>query len=62
MTGDFSLDNPYNGLNQFKLGFRPRVYEYIGEYDLPMNVKKYFKLRNNGVLAKILIKQILKRK
>ncbi len=62
MTGDFSLENPYNGLNQFKLGFRPRVYEYIGEYDLPIDSKKYYKLRSNGVLAKIFNKTDIKKK
>ena len=61
MTGDFSLENPYNGLNQFKLGFRPRVYEYIGEYDLPINSKKYYKLRSSGVLAKIFNKTDIKK-
>ena len=61
MTGDFSLENPYNGLNQFKLGFRPRVYEYIGEYDLPIDSKKYYKLRSSGVLAKIFNKTDIKK-
>ncbi len=52
MTGDFSKDNPYHGLNAFKLGFHPRVYEYIGEYDLAIKPMKYKKLRLNGNLAK----------
>ena len=60
MTGDFSLENPYNGLNQFKLGFHPSVYEYIGEYDLPIDSKKYYKLRSSGVLAKIFNKTDIK--
>ena len=53
LTGDFSKENPYLGLNEFKIGFNPRIYEYIGEFDLPLNEKKYMKMRSNGELAKI---------
>lgn len=53
LTGDFSKENPYLGLNEFKIGFNPRIYEYIGEFDLPLNEKKYLKMRFNGELAKI---------
>lgn len=52
MTGDFSASNPYNGLNKFKLGFKPDVYEYIGEYDLIVNEQDYFYLKETGALAK----------
>ena len=66
ITGDFSLDNPYYGLNQFKLGFKPKVYEFIGEFDLPIQPRKYLKLRKNGTLAKTFnkkdIKQVPKKK
>lgn len=51
MTGDFSKDNPYIGLNEFKLNFKPKVYEYIGEYDLMVKPRKYKKIRRNGLLA-----------
>ena len=57
MTGDFTKENPYYGLNKFKLGFNPKIYEYIGEYDLPIKEKKYIKLRTNGELAKIFNKK-----
>ena len=64
MTGDFTNENPYKGLNEFKLGFNTKVYEYIGEYDLPIIGTKYKKLRMNGNLAKTFnktdIKQIQK--
>ncbi len=53
LTGDFSKENPYFGLNEFKIGFNPRIYEYIGEFDLPLNDKKYQKMRSSGELAKI---------
>ena len=60
MTGDFSKENPYHGLNEFKLNFKPKVYEYIGEYDLVVKPLKYKKLRSNGQLAKIFNKTDLK--
>jgi len=41
ITGDFSKDNPYRGLNEFKLNFDPSVYEYIGEFDLIINQTVY---------------------
>ena len=60
ITGDFTIDNPYYGLNKFKLGFKPRVYEYIGEFDLPIQPRKYLKLRRNGTLAKTFNKKDIK--
>ena len=60
MTGDFTKENPYNGLNQFKLGFKPKIYEYIGEYDLPILPAKYKKQRLNANLAKIFNKPDIK--
>lgn len=51
-TGDFSLSNPYYGLNQFKLGFKPDVYEFIGEFDLVLNEKAYQSLLKKSLLAK----------
>ena len=52
MTGDFSPSNPYYGLNEFKLGFKPDVYEYVGEYDLIIDEEDYFYLKETGALAK----------
>lgn len=37
ITGDFTDKNPYKELNDFKLKFKPTVYEYIGEFDLIIN-------------------------
>jgi peptidoglycan pentaglycine glycine transferase (the first glycine) len=62
MTGDFTKENPYYGLNEFKIGFKPKIYEFIGEYDLIINNKKYNNLLNNGTLAKIFNKTNLKEK
>ncbi len=61
LTGDFTKENPYYGLNKFKLGFNPKVYEFIGEYDLVIQEKKYSQLLSNGTLAKIFNKPDLKK-
>ena len=52
IVADFSKDNVYHGLNRFKLGFNPDVYEYIGEFDLIINDNAYNYLQRNGLLAK----------
>lgn len=52
MTGDFSTNNSYYGLNQFKLGFKPHIYEFIGEFDLIFNEHAYHNLIKKGLLAK----------
>ena len=62
MTGDFTKDNPYFGLNEFKLNFKPKVYEYIGEYDLMVKPRLYKKIRKNGILASEFNKDYLKYK
>lgn len=52
VVGDFKNDNPYSGLNRFKLGFNPIIYEYIGELDLIIDHKIYKNLLTSGILAK----------
>ena len=52
VVGDFKNNNPYSGLNRFKIGFNPRIFEYIGEYDFIINPKMYEILNLNGYLAK----------
>lgn len=52
ITGDFSEENPYKGLNDFKLNFNPLTFENIGEYDLLINEGLYKNLDQNGLLAK----------
>ena len=37
ITADFSETNPYKKLNDFKLRFKPNVFEYVGELDLIVN-------------------------
>lgn len=57
IVADFDKDNPYHGLNRFKLGFNPDVYEYIGEFDLVINESVYNHLLKSGILAKELNKE-----
>ena len=47
-----SIDNPYHGLNRFKNGFNPDIYEYIGEFDLVIDEHQYNHLLKSGMLAK----------
>lgn len=60
ITGDFSKDNPYKGLNDFKLSWGPRVFEYIGEFDLIINQTKYSLLWSTKALHKEFEKKGLK--
>ena len=52
MTGDLSKENPYKGLNEFKLGFNPHFYETIGELDYVINESVYTNIDINGILQK----------
>lgn len=52
MTGDFTDNNFYKGLNDFKIGFNPHIYEFIGEFDFIINEKSYYYLYKKGLLAK----------
>lgn len=52
ITGDFTDTNPYKGLDEFKLGFNPLTFEYIGEYDFIINEGLYKSMDQSGQLAK----------
>lgn len=52
IVGDFKNENQYTGLNRFKIGFNPKLYEFIGEFDLIINDNTYNLLLNTNVLAK----------
>ena len=52
ITGDFSDENPYKGLNEFKLGFNPEAFELIGELDYIINEGVYTNIDINGILLK----------
>lgn len=58
ISGVNEKDNPYYGLDQFKLGFKPRVLQTIGEYDLIINKFEYQKLAKKGYLDKEFKRQI----
>lgn len=51
ISGDFKSTSPYRNLNRFKLGFAPKIYEYIGEFDLVINRSLYDSLLMTGKLA-----------
>ncbi len=57
LTGDFTKENPYYGLNEFKCGFKPHVYEYIGELDLIINENVYNNLLATGRLHQVFDKK-----
>ena len=46
ISGDFSNNNYYKGLDDFKFSFNPLAYEYIGEFDLVINQVQYKKIQN----------------
>lgn len=52
ITGDFTNENPYKGLDEFKLGFNPLAFEYIGEYDFIINDGLYKSMEQSGQLSK----------
>lgn len=45
-------NNKYKGLNEYKLGFGSRVYEYIGDFEFVTNKPLYLMYRNTGFLKK----------
>lgn len=52
VSGDFSKKNKYYGLNKFKMGFNPDIYEYIGEFDLVLNKINYYFLNKKNLINK----------
>ncbi len=52
ISGDLSKKSPFKGLNDFKLGFNPKLYEYIGEFDLVIEPKAYKYLLKQNLLGK----------
>ena len=44
--------NKYYGLNNYKLGFGSKVYEYIGDLEFVTNKPLYLMYRNTGNLFK----------
>ena len=52
ITGDFTNNNPYKKLNEFKLKFKPSIFEYIGEFDLIVNKPLYQLLSSTNKIQK----------
>lgn len=61
ITADFTDTNPYKTLNDFKLKFRPTVYEYIGEFDLIINKPFHQLLWSTNQIQKEFYKPAIKR-
>ena len=51
ISGNFDHTNKYRGLNRFKLNWNPKVFEFIGEYDLVINENAYMNLTNSKKLS-----------
>lgn len=56
MTALNIIDNPYQGLNNFKLSFNPLVYEYMGDLELITNRMLFRLYRNMSPIRGILKK------
>lgn len=52
VTGNLNKESDYRGLNQFKLQFNPKIYEFIGEFDLIIRPSEYEKLEKQNLLFK----------
>lgn len=61
ITADFTDSNPYKELNDFKLKFKPTVYEYIGEFDLIVNKPFHQLLWSTNQIQKEFYKPAIKR-
>ena len=52
ISNNFLNSEKYKGLNNFKLGFNPYIYEYAGEFDLIIRPTTYSYLERKGYLQK----------
>ena len=57
ITGNFTNDNKFKGLNEMKLGYGADVYEYVGEFDLVINKTIYRLHKKLGLGRKKVRKQ-----
>ncbi|MDD4187512.1 MAG: peptidoglycan bridge formation glycyltransferase FemA/FemB family protein [Bacilli bacterium] len=55
LASDFSADSKFYNDNQFKLGFKPDIYEFIGEFDLIFNEANFKRLQSRDLIARELI-------
>ncbi len=54
MTNILDKNNKYQGLNDFKLNFGCKCYEYMGDFELITNSGLYLMYRNSGPIRNIL--------
>lgn len=52
ITTDINPDTHYYNINQFKLEFKPIMYEYIGEFDLILNELNFRNLQRKDLITK----------
>ena len=52
ITSDFSTTSPHYDMNIFKLGFKPDIYEFIGEFDIILNETNFKKLQTKHAVAR----------
>lgn len=51
IADDFSNESKFSGLNKFKMGFNPKIVEYIGELDLIISEWKFKIVERNDLLS-----------
>lgn len=54
VTGDFTENNKFKGLNEMKLSFGSMIYEFIGEFDLVLSPNKYAFYRKVGLSQRMM--------
>ena len=63
ISGDFKNDNdPYKNLRRFKLGFNSNIEEYIGEFTLTINKRKYNTFKKINPIRLWLNEPLIKKK
>lgn len=56
VAGINTKENPYKGLNDFKLNFNPKIIEYLGDLEIITNNALYFMYQNTKPIHNILKK------
>lgn len=51
IADDFTNDSKFSGLNKFKMGFNPKIVEYIGELDLIISEWRFKIVEKNNLLS-----------
>lgn len=51
IADDFTNESKFSGLNKFKMGFNPKIVEYIGELDLVISEWRFKIVEKNNLLS-----------